>query len=405
MQQHAELRVICSVFLLMLLAKMNLAQSARVACVFACVSLCIAPLAICPMNTTYRIDLLASDGVNESIIVKCKLNGEACMFMIDTGYAGPPVISSSYLAAKDTGAITASQEYGRVMRKIQAVSLNEQHAAIDRFLKSARCHAYTSGCTMRLMGIGETVEQQADMLLCPALELKTVSGHYHAPKLESRGAIGDVFVTHALPSSVHILTCDFLLHAAPAVLWMRGQMELNVHALRFAAIRAGFHMLPMRMSGGSFVVTIQFGNEPLAFTVDTGSPVPICIGSTAAAKLRQCKKPKGGRMLRQMGVNGEDVCSEMLLCDVGFCGKIYRDSLVFANNMQVEQVDGYVGMGFLRAFNICVTANGIGFSNSGLPMRSIGEYNTVTQAGGCKLPLDKCSVSFEETQPDVKSPV
>ena len=110
-------------------------------------------------------------------------------------------------------------------------------------------------------------------------------------------------------------------------------------------------------------------------------------------------------MLRQMGVNGEDVCSEMLLCDVGFCGKIYRDSLVFANNMQVEQVDGYVGMGFLRAFNICVTANGIGFSNSGLPMRSIGEYNTVTQAGGCKLPLDKCSVSFEETQPDVKSPV
>ena len=46
----------------------------------------------------FKAHLIATDIVNESLVLDGELAGEPTLFMLDTGYAGPPVLSSSYLA-------------------------------------------------------------------------------------------------------------------------------------------------------------------------------------------------------------------------------------------------------------------------------------------------------------------
>ena len=166
----------------------------------------------------FRMHLFASDPVNETLLVEAQLCGRPTIFLIDTGYAGPPVISMSYLAVHDTNCSDIKLRYNRIIRELErGVSNTEQHAAINQLIHSHSCIAYTSGCTMRLMSIGDIQEQQADMLLCPPILMRTAAtGEYAAPK--NRVVDADVLVSNPLPHSIHILTCDYLLHASPSLL-------------------------------------------------------------------------------------------------------------------------------------------------------------------------------------------
>ena len=97
--------------------------------------------------------------------------------MIDTGYAGPPVLSACYLAVNDPTQDDVDQRFRKITQRLDAgVTTDRQHRAIDEFINARGCLAYTSGCTMRLMGIGSTQEQQADMLMCDMLEMRTNLG-------------------------------------------------------------------------------------------------------------------------------------------------------------------------------------------------------------------------------------
>lgn len=225
------------------------------------------------------------------------------------------------------------------------------------------------------------------MLLCPMLQIKNWRGAYLGAKGHS-GPKADVFVTHSLPSSVHILTCDFLLHHAPSALWMgRQSLELDIQPVRALLLSRRFHRMPIDMSGGAFVVPIRVGGAIMRCTVDTGAPASLSIGYDALARIGHCRRSTPNSVLRQTGVNNEKICSELLQIDVDFCGKTFKDCVVFANSMAVEQVDGYVGMGFLRAFDMMFASEGIAFSPSGLRVKTVQDYASVTSKGKCGISI------------------
>lgn len=334
----------------------------------------------------FRAHLIAIDVVNETLVLEGELSGDSMLFMLDTGYAGPPVLSASYLAICNKCKGTVEKQYHRAVELLEAgVSEDSQNEAIDSFLRRSGCLAYTSGCTMRLMSIGTTHEQQADMFMCNMLKLTTTYNGLATPKRASSDAHADVFVTNPLPTSVHIITCDFLLHSSPALISPSRQLlHLNMSVAEEVFERTRMTLHPLSMSGGSFVVAIHLGGEKFRCTVDTGAPGPVCLSSAASARLRSCERNVGDtRVLRQAGVNGEQVCSELISTSMSFCGKVFEHVPVFVNDSDTEQVDGYIGMGVLRAFDILISPSGIGFARGTLPMRTLDEYRTAAVPGKC----------------------
>ena len=55
------------------------------------------------------------------------------------------------------------------------VDQESRRRSLRGFLEACNCRSFTSGCTMRLMGIGTTTEARADMLLCPPPANKVAS--------------------------------------------------------------------------------------------------------------------------------------------------------------------------------------------------------------------------------------
>ena len=191
--------------------------------------------------------------------IETLLSGQYAIFLLDTGYAGPPVLSSSYLSLNHEFLSFSSVEqhlYDIKQRLEENIDLDDQHKAVRRLLSRGNCVSYTSGCTMKLMSIGTTIEQQADMIMCDMLQMKNTSGTYVAPKMNTKSK-ADVFVTNPLPQSVHILTCDFLIHAAPCIIsFSQGFMKINLSIGEISYLLPMFYVVPLKMSGGAFVTDI-----------------------------------------------------------------------------------------------------------------------------------------------------
>jgi predicted aspartyl protease len=310
---------------------------------------------------------LVEDGLgNEALVVEGDFaGGGRRLFMLDTAYAGAPVLSTTYLAqtaASATRGRGVGARYRAVVDDLRHVTREARLAALEALLRGGRCRSFTSGCTMRLMGIQDTAEAQADMLLCPALGLRG-----------ARARDGDVFVTNPLPRSVHILTSDYLLHRAPCVLRPKaGRLHFGAHA-------GGFDFLPQpRMVGGAFAVPMTVGGVELSIVVDTGAAAALTLGRDAAARVALART---GRRATQAGVNGERVCSEAHTAEVAL-GRWLRfpDVEVFANaSGNVQGADGYAGMGLLRAVDLYLAPGVVGVRASGLRPRA----SRATVEGGC----------------------
>ncbi len=382
MQYNKRNTIIAGVLTISLLAARDTLIKSVVA---ICLVLVIANQFIQRRYNCFKMHLIASDAVNESLVLEGYVSGRNALFMVDTGYAGPPVLSASYLSIQDSCEANVRERFTNIMQTLErGVSVDEQNQAIDDFISRSGCMAYTSGCTMRLMGIGATQEQQADMLMCDMLELRTVSGQYGKPKRMTSAAHADVFVTNPLSSSIHIITCDFLVHSSPALLEISaGKLHLNmpVHEELFYKTRMTMH--EVILSGGSYVVVIDIGDEKFRCTVDTGSPGPICLSASAVARLKKCKQGRERHVIRQSGVNGEEVCSEIVTATIKFCSNTFENVPIFANDTNTDQVDGYIGLGVLRAFDILITSNGIGFCTNGYKMLSAEEFKSSASVGAC----------------------
>jgi hypothetical protein len=298
---------------------------------------------------------------NEALVVEGVVGGRSMLFMVDTAYAGAPVLSTTYLAtASARGSVDA--RYRAAVDAVRATPPAARHAALAAFLAASGCRSYTSGCTMRLMGIGATTEARADLLLCPDVALGD----------DLRGP--EVFVTHPLPSSVHILTMDFLLHRAPCLLLpARGVLQCGASFADCAA----FDSLEPTFVGGSVCVAMTVGGEALRIVLDTGSAAPLSLSRRAAGTITRCAA--SGMRATQRGIHGENVCSDVLRADVRVASIVLAGVQVFANAGDVEGADGYAGMGMLRALDLRLAPDSIGVRRSGLPTRD----STAVREGSC----------------------
>jgi hypothetical protein len=329
----------------------------------------------------FKMHRMEIDGVNEILVLDTLLNNQRHLFMLDTGYAGPPVISRSYLSTKISKGDLKSR-YTHALSQMSSVTNDDEFKAINHFISSSECLPYTSGCTMKLMGIGDVQEQQADLLMCPMLKIRNTTGIFMAPK-KSTSAFADMFVTNSLKNSIHILTCDYLLHHSPCMIsFQNDSLELNMPIARYNFAKLLFTTHPAKFSGGSFVIEILIDDVILNFTVDTGSPTGICVGKNAASKIKKCNVHGPRKSVRQSGINGEIVCSDIVESEVLFCGSSYTVP-IFINNMATDLVDGYIGIGFLRGFDIMMTNDTIGFSRNSIPLQTYDHYVNHAMTGGC----------------------
>ena len=315
------------------------------------------------------------------------------MFLVDTGYAGPPVLSTSYLAIEENPLLTAvgsvQTRYPKIIKALtKNVTASARDAAIESLLRQRQCLAFTSGCTMRLMSIGATEEQQADMLLCPSIMLATLAGGYAAPT--QRIVDADVVVSNPLPHSIHILTCDYLLHASPVLLDLEhGCLDMCLDATVTFAHKVGMTMHTAEMNGGAFVIPIELGGQIFRVTMDTGAPGPVTLGSKAASRLTACTSTK--KALTQEGVNGEHVCSDIVIAEMRFAG-VSANVPVLINDHPVEGVDGYVGLGILRAVNILITHDEVGFLRNSNAMRDAETYMAAHNGASCAKSATACEL-------------
>ena len=308
-----------------------------------------------------------ANGLNESLVIEAKLNGERTLFMLDSGYAGSLVISTSFMAVQRKcrhGSVLS--RYRNALELLRTgVDDDARHRVVDELIRYRKCQTYTSGCTMTLAGIASTVQQQADMLMCHPVEFRTRWGWYATPTNHQKPR-ADVLVTNPLPTSVNILTCDYLIHSSPALIKMKSQtLELFLSPLVLSARAHTFTFVEGKMMGGAFVLPVRLsGGEIVHCTMDTGAPGPICLGPSAIGKLAKCQRSM--KKVIQVGVNGERICSDVLYTS-GSVGGIHFDRMgVFANDVDTDGVDGYVGLSVLRALDILVLPNSIGLRPSGL---------------------------------------
>lgn len=297
---------------------------------------------------------------NESLVVEADVGGLHTLFLIDTAYAGAPVLSTSFLSVQRACLRGGGGVRARAARCLRALRTDvtedaRQDAVTQELLQRTQCRAFTSGCTMKLMGIGTTVETQADMLLCPALRL--------AGRGDVDAVQADVLVTNPLRGSMHILTVDYLLHRAPATLLLsRG--ALVFHDDWSAPF---FTHVPAETVGGAFVVSVDVGGTPLRVVLDTGAGAPLSLSAAAARRVARLRVPDARAHTTQVGVNGERVCSDLRAAQVRVAGIDLGEVAVLVNDTPIQGADGYAGMGLLRALDMRFVPGSVGLRPSGLP--------------------------------------
>ena len=295
-------------------------------------------------SNSFPLELLDDGSGNEALIIEGTVCGERVLFMIDTAYAGAPVLSVSYMNAirKDRRLASSGNVKLRFMKTMDALEKrmtnHEMHETLNEYVSRGICRTFTSGCTMRLMGIGETSETQAEMLLCPPILLAgRKKWHWDA----------DVFVTNALPGSLHILTSDYLLHHGPALL----EPEKGSLTLRASIQRKNFDIFDVNLVGGAFVIPVQVAGITLNVVIDTGASTTLSISQSKAEKIKNGCEPLN-RKVYQSGVNGENICSDVVRLDVVLGSTIVPSVDILVNSKDVEGADGYIGIGILRAFDL-----------------------------------------------------
>jgi len=337
------------------------------------------------LSSEAPVHLLAPDGKNESLVLRGKVGSYAGLWQLDTGYAGPPVLSTSYLATQrptmPTTSVAAEYAAARTAMGDTAVTTEARLAAVDAFVRATGAFSYTSGCTMNLAGISGVVTQQADMMVCPPLAL----GGQASPK-EWAAVRADVFVTNPLPNSVHILTIDYLLSVAPVCLELgRGALRTRVPVASMAILAPTFSApAPLELSGGAPVVRLAVGGVAFRCTLDTGSPTGVALGKEASRALTAVEGARPlARHVVQTGVNGERLCGALVSAPVSFLGFVVDDAPVLCNDVDTEGVDGYVGMAFLRGFDLLLTSSTLRARRSTKAPRSSSEFERVSRPGGC----------------------
>lgn len=323
-------------------------------------------------------------GNNPCLVVGVRVGEHYTAMCVDTGFAGPCLLSLPCLAVAP-GMRSDDADVLGWCRRVQTLlasgtrpSASQQEAALQHFVRQNRCSDFTSGCTMRLASIGATKESTSEMLLTPALELRTAkreeggpdttqkrtggteaagdapasASEWTSPRACSGQPVAEVLTSTPMPT-LHLLTCDWLVQNAPSLLSPHdGVLRTNLSAEEFAAEQRTLRPVSTELSGGAFVATILVEGVRLRVTVDSGAACYLSLGKDAGKRLRTCRPT--GKTLRQVGANGEHICSNVVRARVEMAG-VAEEVNVAINDLAVHGEDGYIGVCYLRHFDLCVT--------------------------------------------------
>lgn len=322
-----------------------------------------------------RVELVSDTHGNEALIMTGRISAGEMLFMVDTAYAGAPVLSTSYMAVTQRwGNLSTESKYRFIVDKLRTLTENDRHVALNMFLIQNRCRTFTSGCTMRLMGIGTTSDAHSDLLLTSGLQFKG-EGHTHN---------SDVFMTNKLPSSTHILTIDFLLHRSPCVILPREERVL--WWVSDVGLRNTFQMHTPSFVGGAPCVQMKIGGTSLHIVIDTGASASLSVSEEAMSRISICSRDNTPRTATQVGVHGERVCSDLFTVSVSIGDINIPNVELFSNSGDVSGADGYAGIGLLRMFDLWLSHSKIGFRRNGL----INKNSPSTKQGSCGKVSPSC---------------
>lgn len=319
------------------------------------------------------------DDVNEALVVDGRVHGARACFLVDTGHAGPMVLSRTYLGCPPPPYFASLQRaYSLAIAHIDAVDADAKHAGLTRFMRRGACHAYTSGCKMRLMGIGATHDQHSDMLLCAPVAFRSLIGVSHTTPRRNDAARADVFVTSDLSNHVHILTSDYLHQMTPVVLRPRAE-QILFRASWWST--SGFVRQQAAHHGGAWVIGLTVQGRRLNCTLDTGSPAPLCLArDQLPAGLTPTK-----RSIVQQGIHADAICCDLYDGEVECGGVSFSKVSVFAHDSaETRSVDGFVGMAFLRAFDMLLLPSSVGLRPNGLLPRTSAFYDAASRPRTCR---------------------
>ena len=130
-------------------------------------------------------------------------------------------------------------------------------------------------------------------------------------------------------------------------------MHVGMDAEDLLRLKASSTLFASELSGGAFVANVSIEGRSFKLTVDTGSALTISLGLEAVKKLRSCEKSHPMHV-QQQGVNGERVCSSIVWCKADVAGRSLKTP-VFLNDHNIEQVDGYIGLGIIKCFDMIIT--------------------------------------------------
>lgn len=221
----------------------------------------------CP--AALRVGITHTKG--DALLVKGRVGRSRLDFLVDTGYAGPPVLSTALKGE-------------------------------DAFLREVGGVRFAVGCRVNVASLGVTKERLQAILLTPPIQLQGKDG-YFSPKSCAGAPEADVLTSNPAVRS-HILTLDFLLHAGPCLI----DFAANTLSLRAARPR-GAVPIALERDGGAFVAAVAVDGVNFRCVVDTGAPAlmlnaPSAERSELAFTGSTGEKLHGGKRKAAVSVGG-----------------------------------------------------------------------------------------------------
>ena len=309
--------------------------------------------AMCPTRVAQLWSVGGVEGLSLVVWVRCGSSEQP--WVIDTGFAGPPVLSLPWIVCgRKAKAEQCERAYESTSNEMARSPPSEQtrRNALKRFMSDCNADAFTAGCTTTLMGIGASSVSNSDMILAPPLELLSPTGTYLSGRSCSGAPNADILsTTHMQTAS--LITCDWLRHNGPCLIAPKArEFHVGLDGAELLQLQSSCKLFATELSGGAFVARVTVGGNTFRLTVDTGSALTISLGTNAAAKLRSCET-SDPMHIQQQGVNGERVCSSIVWSETELVGHSLQTP-VFLNDHEIEQVDGYIGLGLLKCFDMLV---------------------------------------------------
>lgn len=310
----------------------------------------------CPTRVARLWSVGGDDGRSFVVWVRCGGIAEQ-PWVIDTGFAGPPVLSLPWAARARKGCRPEECERDYIATSAALARSPPSEAscrqALERFISDGNASAFTAGCTSRLMGIGGSSLSNSDMILAPPLELLSPSGVFLSGRSCAGAPNADILSTTRMHTA-SLITCDWLRQNGPVLIApTAGELHVGMDGQELMQTMSSCELFANELSGGAFVARVAVGGRSFRLTVDTGSALTIALGIEAAAALRSCETA-APMHVQQQGVNGERVCSSVVWSKATVAGQTL-DTPVFLNDHDIEQVDGYIGLGILKDFDMLVT--------------------------------------------------